>query len=48
METFGDWLRKECQGDENIDKQLYFLLGSHHGISARTKGTRSIGIHFTH
>jgi len=25
METFGDWLRKECQGDENIDEQLYLL-----------------------
>jgi len=25
METFGDWLRKKCQGDENIDEQLYLL-----------------------
>jgi len=47
METFVDWLRKECQGDENIDGQLYCWPGSHHGISAHTKGTRSMGIHFT-
>jgi hypothetical protein len=25
METFSDWLRKECQGDESIDEQLYLL-----------------------
>jgi hypothetical protein len=25
METFGGWLRKECQGDKNIDEQLYLL-----------------------
>jgi len=25
METFGDWLRKEYQGDENIHEQLYLL-----------------------
>jgi len=25
MQTFGDWLRKKCQGDENIDEQLYLL-----------------------
>jgi hypothetical protein len=25
METFNDWLRKECQGDESIDEQLYLL-----------------------
>jgi len=25
METFGDWLRKECHCDENIDEQLYLL-----------------------
>jgi len=23
MEIFNDWLRKECQGDESIDEQLY-------------------------
>ena len=26
METFGDWLRKKCQGDENIGEQLYLLV----------------------
>jgi hypothetical protein len=25
METFGGWLRKQCQGDENLDEQLYLL-----------------------
>jgi hypothetical protein len=25
METFSGWLRKECQGDDNIDEQLYLL-----------------------
>jgi len=25
METFDDWLQKECQGDENIYEQLYLL-----------------------
>ena len=40
METFSDWLRKECQGDESIDEELYLLLGSHRGISSHTKGTR--------
>jgi len=25
MQTFGDWLHKKCQGDENIDDQLYLL-----------------------
>jgi len=25
MESFGDWLQKECKGDENIDEQLYLL-----------------------
>jgi hypothetical protein len=25
MKTFSDWLRKECQGDESIDEQLYLL-----------------------
>ena len=25
METFSDWLRKECQGDESIDEQLYLF-----------------------
>jgi hypothetical protein len=25
METFSDWLRKECQGDESIDEELYLL-----------------------
>jgi hypothetical protein len=25
METFSDWLQKECQGDESIDEQLYLL-----------------------
>jgi len=25
MQTFSDWLRKKCQGDENIDDQLYLL-----------------------
>jgi hypothetical protein len=25
METFSDWLRKQCQGDESTDEQLYFL-----------------------
>ena len=25
METFSDWLRKECQDDESIDEQLYLL-----------------------
>ena len=25
METFSDWLRKECQGDESLDEQLYLL-----------------------
>ena len=25
METFSDWLRKECQGDDSIDAQLYLL-----------------------
>ena len=31
METFSDWLRKECQGDESIDEQLYLhsLISSH-------------------
>jgi len=25
METFSDWLWKECQGDESIDELLYLL-----------------------
>ena len=25
MESFSGWLRKECQGDDNIDEQLYLL-----------------------
>jgi hypothetical protein len=25
MESFGDWLRKRCQGDESLDDQLYLL-----------------------
>jgi hypothetical protein len=25
METFGGWLQKECQRDQNIDEQLYLL-----------------------
>ena len=25
METFSNWLRKECQGGESIDEQLYLL-----------------------
>jgi hypothetical protein len=25
METFSGWLRKQCQGDENLDEQLYLL-----------------------
>jgi hypothetical protein len=25
METFGGWLQKECQHDQNIDEQLYLL-----------------------
>jgi hypothetical protein len=38
METFSDWLRKECQGDESIDEHCW--LGSHRGIFSHTKGTR--------
>jgi hypothetical protein len=25
METFGGWLQKECESDQNIDEQLYLL-----------------------
>ena len=25
MESFSGWLQKECQGDDNIDEQLYLL-----------------------
>ena len=25
MEIFGGWLRKQCQGDESLDDQLYLL-----------------------
>jgi len=25
METFSDWLQKDCQGVENIDEHLYLL-----------------------
>ena len=25
METFDGWLRKQCQGDESLDEQLYLL-----------------------
>ena len=25
MGSFSGWLRKECQGDDNIDEQLYLL-----------------------
>jgi len=25
MDTFSDWLRKECHGNDKIDEQLYLL-----------------------
>ena len=40
METFSDWLRKECQGDESIDEELYLLARQPSWHILHTKGTR--------
>jgi len=47
IKTFDYWFRRKLLGKNQLIKNFNGLLGDHQSPSSNTKGTKSMGIHFT-